>query len=150
MVSGKNGCALMAEKEIQGFETACPCGETLDVGAHGAPGGGGVMPDGQYVLLLNELKRGFHEFFAETKAGRRDDWIKAQFGYGWPCSEEDAEYLGEFVHHCISKRSRIVYECHKCGRLLMDAKKSDELELIPYRPDDKTFHGMLDRELKND
>jgi len=140
----------MAEKEIQGVEVTCPCGETLDVGAHGAPGGGFVTPDGQYVLLLMELKRGFQEFFAETTAGRRDEWIKAQFGYGWPCSGEDAEYLEEFVHHCISRHSRIVYECHKCGRLLIDSKKSDELELISYCADDKSFHGMLDRELRND
>jgi hypothetical protein len=140
----------MAEKEIHGIECDCPCGETLDVGVYGAAGGGSVMPDGQYVSLLQDIKSGFQEFFAKSKAGQRDEWIKAQFGYGWPCNGEDAEYLEEFVHHCISKRSRIVYECHKCGRLLVDTKKSDVLELIAFRPDDESFHGMLDRELNND
>jgi hypothetical protein len=132
----------MSENDILGG-VACPCGAILDVGGYAAPGGGSLISDPDYVEFSTTVIRGFAEFLVESKAGRRDDWIRRQFGSGDPCDKSDAAYLEEFVHHQLACRSRTVSECHKCGRLLVDTKQSDVFEWIGYSPDDGGYRGML-------
>src|SRR5262245_46254403 len=120
----------------------CPCGETLPDTSDSLSSKGTVLPEAEYTAAFETITEEIRAFFAAVAAGRRDDWLDRHFGPKWPRELPDADHLDEFVHDQLMLRTRLVYECWRCGRLLVQARRGD-FHLVVYSPDQPGYHRVL-------
>jgi hypothetical protein len=124
------------------MQILCPCGETLSDTSDSLSYKGTVLPDAEYTAAFEAITEGMKAFSAAVAAGRREEWLTRQFGPGWPQDLPDADHLDEYVHDQIMRRSRLVYECWRCGRLLVQARRGD-FQLVAFSPDQAGYHRVL-------
>jgi hypothetical protein len=117
------------------MEFECVCGAVLVDEGVSLPCKGYLISDSDYTDLLTSSLAELKAFFAVDTPEARDRWMSKHFGLQWRRDLTDAQHLEEFVHAQIMDRSRMVYECPECGRLLIDERSDDTINLVEYRPE---------------
>ena len=116
------------------MEFNCSCGAIISDEGDNLPDGGFLISDSDYTTLLQSALAEFQAFLAPDTPEARERWMSKHFGLQWRRELTDAQHLEPFVHGLIMDRSRIVFECRECGRLLIDEKSCDVVELVEYQP----------------
>src|SRR5262245_19312448 len=112
----------------------CACGATLEDDESKLPPAGVLITGGDYSDLLSKALAEFQLFLSATTPEDRAAWLTRHFGAQWPRDFSDAEHLENLLHALIMDHSRQVYECQSCGRLMIDERTDNTIELREYRP----------------
>jgi len=84
---------------------------------------------------------------AELVAGHADRaallrWSRTHIGSQYPASVPPRDVIADFVSQRCRKHGTAVYECARCGRLLVE-RPDDEHELLGYAPDTRPTNRIL-------
>ena len=112
----------------------CACGAALEDYDGTLPQAGFLIAGGDYGDLLSKALAEFQVFLNATTAEARDAWLTRHFGLQWQRNFSDAQHLEALLHALVTNHSRPVYECQSCGRLMIDERTDNVIDLREYRP----------------
>jgi hypothetical protein len=136
----------IVSEAIEMDELRCICGTAIVDEGTPVPWKGYLISDSSYDELVAFALGEYRAFFAAESPEARDTWMSKHFGLQWRRDLSDAEHLQAFLHALLMDRSRIVYECVACGRLLVDECSDSMIRLIDFRPADGPT-GLLAKRL---
>jgi diphthamide synthase subunit DPH2 len=119
----------------------CNCGHLIRDNSNRLEYKAALLKDSLYDEFFDSIATAIQNYVVATHSGQARQWISEKF------SEDYADLqlnhgciLHDFIHDQFIRKSRDVFECLACGRILVEAKDN---KFVSYVPDSKVVEHVL-------
>lgn len=102
-------------------KTSCTCGHVIVDQSDALSFKAALLADEDAERFWGGISRGLAELLAAMREGRRDEWLSANFLPDYPRDVPDEGLFSDFLGRYEIGMMRTVYQCERCGRLLVES-----------------------------
>ena len=125
-------------KKIPAMKLRCTCGNTIADNSDHLSYKANLFPDTESDDFFGGTDR-IQEFVRAIRAGKREAWIKAQFGTTYDVNSDHTDDmiicdLQSFAKEGVLGKCRNIFQCDKCNRIAIQVKHENQFAFFIPEP----------------
>jgi hypothetical protein len=120
----------------------CLCGHTIVDQANNLRYKADFLPDQNREDFWTDIVNIIKDFNDAKEKGEKENWMKENFTVPpYPIDLPDQEMIWDLIHNSFVDKTRTMFQCETCGRILIQEKGSERF--ITFKPDNDDWTNLL-------